>query len=375
MSERFDVAVVGAGIVGLATAYHLAKRGQRVIVFERSARAMGASVRNFGMLWPIGQPAGPMHRIALRSREIWLEVLRDSGLWHEQTGSLHLAYRDDEAQVLSEFVRDASAKGFDCALLDPSQVIARSPAVKSEELKAGLWSPTEICVDPRRIIGGLPDYLTRTYGVRFEFGCAVTGYAHPHVFAAGAEWEADQLYVCSGDDLQTLYPEVFQGLGLFRCKLQMMRSQPYGASFQLGPMLAAGLTLRHYKSFQDCPSLPALKQRFTAQMPEYERYGIHVMASQNGHGEVTLGDSHEYAEQIEPFDKPEIDALVLDYLATFLDVPGLRIASRWHGIYVKHATESFFILHPSAPVTIVTGVGGAGMTLSFGVTEQAVSSA
>src|SRR5579862_7019757 len=103
MEQQYDVAIVGAGILGLAHAYYCARRGLRVIVFERSPCAMGASVRNFGMLWTIGQPAGAMHQLALRSRDIWLEVLAASVLWHERTGSLHLAYQDDEAQVLEEF--------------------------------------------------------------------------------------------------------------------------------------------------------------------------------------------------------------------------------------------------------------------------------
>ena len=92
MSEHYDIAVVGAGILGLAHAYHLARAGKRVIVFERHARAQGASVRNFGMVWPIGQPAGQPYNLAIRSRDIWLDVLADAGLWHERSGSLHLAY-------------------------------------------------------------------------------------------------------------------------------------------------------------------------------------------------------------------------------------------------------------------------------------------
>ena len=104
--KSYDDAVVGAGILGLAHAYQLARRGRRVVVFERNPRAIGASVRNFGMLWPIGQPFGPLRRLAMRSLQIWLEVLASAGLWHERTGSLHLAYRDDEAQVLREFAEE-----------------------------------------------------------------------------------------------------------------------------------------------------------------------------------------------------------------------------------------------------------------------------
>jgi D-hydroxyproline dehydrogenase subunit beta len=234
-----------------------------------------------------------------------------------------------------------------------------------------MGSPTETCVDPREVIRGLPEWLSRTYGVRFVFGAAVTGYERPRVQAGGQEWAARHLYLCAGDDLQTLFPEAFREAGLVRCKLQMMRSQPY-AGWRLGPMLAGGLTLLHYRSFQDCPSLPALKQRLSAEEPEYGRYGIHVMASQNGKGEVILGDSHEYGEAIEPFDKPEIDDLILRYLSRFLPVPDLRIAARWHGIYVKHPTEPYFVAHPAPGVTAVTGVGGTGMTLSFGLAEQVV---
>jgi FAD dependent oxidoreductase TIGR03364 len=371
MSDTFDDAVVGAGIMGLAHAFHLARAGRRVVVFERSARACGASIRNFGMLWPIGQPAGPAYDLAARSREIWLEVLSASGLWHDRCGSLHLAYQDDEAQVLREFAAQAASVGIACELLSPSEVAGRSQAVKTSGLKAGLWSPSETCVDPRQIIGELPAWLASEFGIRFEFGTAVTGYERPHVLAGGKRIRAERLFVCSGDDIQTLYPEAFAGAGFLRCKLQMMRSPSLG-SWRLGPMLAGGLTLRHYKNFQDCPTLLAVRQRVARDHPEFDRYGVHVMVSQNGHGELVIGDSHEYDEQVWPFDKPEIDRLILDYLDTFFDRPNQEIAARWHGIYLKHPTDAYFVKQPAPGVMISTAVGGAGMTLSFGLAEQVV---
>src|SRR5690348_18439592 len=100
MMQLFDDAVIGAGILGLAQAYHLARRGRRVIVFERDPFARGASIRNFGTLWPVGQPYGPLRELARRSLAHWLDVLSLAGFWHRRTGSLHLAFHDDEARIL-----------------------------------------------------------------------------------------------------------------------------------------------------------------------------------------------------------------------------------------------------------------------------------
>jgi D-hydroxyproline dehydrogenase subunit beta len=373
MAQReFDDAIVGAGVIGLAHAYHLAMRGRRVIVFERSPQAVGASIRNFGMIWPIGQPAGEMYELARRSRETWLNVLQATGLWHERTGSLHLAYHDDEADVLREFISVAPALGYESQWLGPSQVLSKSSAVNRDRLRGAMYSPIETCVDPRDVIVNLPSWLSKEYRVQFVFNCAVTAYSDRRVFAGVEGYVADNLYVCSGDDLQTLFPALFRESGLVRCKLQMMRSHPMGEGRRIGPMLAAGLTLAHYQAFQDCPSLPALKKRFADEMPDYARYGIHVMVSQNGFGELTLGDSHEYGAEVAPFDKQEIDDLILRYLDTFFNAPDLRIATRWNGVYVKHPTEPYFVARPDAGVTVITGVGGAGMTMSFGLAEKIV---
>ncbi len=91
--NQTEVAIIGAGIVGLAHALAAAKKGQKVVVFERNPEAVGASIRNFGMVWPIGQPVGLLLNRALRSRKIWLEVADKAGFTADPCGSLHLAYR------------------------------------------------------------------------------------------------------------------------------------------------------------------------------------------------------------------------------------------------------------------------------------------
>jgi FAD dependent oxidoreductase TIGR03364 len=373
MSREYDVGVVGAGIVGLAHAYHLARRGLRVVVFERHPRAQGASVRNFGMIWPIGQPAGPLYELARRSRELWLEVLTASGLWHRRCGSLHLAYHDDEAQVLREFFAECAGQDRPCELWSAAQVAARCPAVVPAGLRAGLFSPLELAVDPRQVIAELPAWLARAWGVDFEFGAPVLGHDLPRVVTPDGDRLVRRLVICTGADFLELAPAAFAECGLALVKLQMMRSQAFGGSFQVGTHLAAGLTLRHYPAFARCPTLPALARRLDAELPEYGRYGIHILVSQNERGELTLGDSHEYGDAVGPFDNPRIDELILAYLKTFLAVPELTIAARWHGTYVKHPTAAYVVARPAPRVLAVTGLGGAGMTLSFGLAEQVVT--
>src|ERR1700731_358082 len=173
MERKAEVAIVGGGILGLAHAYAAAKRGRKVVLFERSPRAAGASVRNFGMIWPIGQPHGEMHHIALRSREIWAEVLHEAQLPHFLTGSLHVVYRDDEAAVAQEFAGLAPSLGYECQWLDARAGLERNQAGRSERLLGGLWSATELTVDPRLTIEVLPAFLRERYDLKLRFATAV----------------------------------------------------------------------------------------------------------------------------------------------------------------------------------------------------------
>ena len=373
MENKAEVAIVGAGILGLAHAYLAAKMGKSVVVFEKSLRAAGASVRNFGMVWPIGQPAGGMLELALRSRQLWLEILHDAGLPFRETGSLHLAYREDESAVAQEFAELGPRSGYACSWLTRGAVLQKSDAVQPEGLIGGLWSSTEFTVDPRQILHALPAFLEERFGVRFVFGALVTGIGLPVMETSAGRWHVETAIVCSGEDFQTLYPKEFAASGLTRCKLQMMRTAPQPSGWQLGPSLAAGLTLRFYPAFQVCTALPALSRRIAEETPEYDRWGIHALVSQTADGALTLGDSHEYGLDVDIFNKQQIDDLILDYTRGFLRAPELTIAERWHGVYAKHPEKPMVVMTPQEGVRIVASPGGSGMTLSFGVAEQSIA--
>ena len=365
------VVVVGAGIVGLAHAWSAAERGCDVTVIERHQRAVGASIRNFGMFWPIGQPPGMLHDVAMVSRERWLRANREGDIWVNPYGSVHLAHHDDEMQVLREFHAIAQQSGIACELLDPQQTLARTPGANREGLRGSLFSATEACVNPRKAIAGLAAWLATMPRVRFEFSTTATHIgADALTTADGRRFAFDRAIVCGGADIDTLYPGLDRELGLKRCKLQMLRTVAQPSGWKLGTHIASGLTLRHYYNFAHCPTLATVKERIARTKPELDRYGIHVMASQNDAGEVILGDSHEYDGDVEPFDKAIIDELMLRELAPVISLPDWTIAERWHGIYAKHPAKAWVMCEPSSKVHVVTGLSGAGMTLSFGLAEH-----
>jgi FAD dependent oxidoreductase TIGR03364 len=365
---RVDVAVVGAGIVGLAFAWEAARRGRSVVLFERTVKPQGASVRNFGMIWTIGQTPGADHGRALRSRSRWLELREKAGLWVSECGSVHVAYHADEDAVLREFAAVAPPLGIACTYLSAAETLTRVPALNPDGLRGALHSPTELAVNPPEALARIPRFLADVHGVQFRPGATVTGIEMPRIrTAAGETWRADRVFVCSGADFETLFPDSFAKSGITRCKLQMMKTRPQPGNWRLGPHLAGGLTLCQYKAFEVCRTLAAVKERVAATMPDYVKYGIHVLVAQHDRGEVVIGDSHEYDADISHVDKAEIDELVLAYLRRMLHLPDPTIAARWHGIYAKHPAQLFVTLEPQPGCTLAVAPGGAGMTLSFGL--------
>lgn len=367
--------VVGAGIVGLATARALSLKGFSVTVIERSERPVGASIRNFGMIWPIGQPSGVLYERAMRSKRIWKKISQEAGFWHQESGSLHLAYHTDEWKVLQELETAFNKEGREVKLLQPPAVhTITDDVVNPVNLLGGLFSKTEMIIDPREAIGKLPGWLQEKHSTGFLWGKCVTAIESGKVFMGEESLEADLILICSGADFETLYPQKFSQLCITKCKLQMMRFKSAAKDYHIGASLCGGLSLVHYDSFKAAFSLNALKERYRKELPEYIDNGIHVMVSQNGNGELTVGDSHHYGNIFSPFDEAKINHMIIDYLKTFAKTDHWNLLQSWHGIYPKMtdgSTEIF--LEAEEGVYILNGLGGAGMTLSFGLAEEMVN--
>ncbi|MGI9380916.1 MAG: FAD-dependent oxidoreductase, partial [Methyloligellaceae bacterium] len=139
MTRKFDVIVVGAGILGLAHAFHAAKRNLRVLVIERGDVCRGASVRNFGMVATIAQTSGPCLERSMRTRDLWLEIARESGIRIDNCGCLFVATTDEELNVLTSFAELEHSKERGITLVNSSNLAEYSPPIKLQNLAGGMW--------------------------------------------------------------------------------------------------------------------------------------------------------------------------------------------------------------------------------------------
>jgi D-hydroxyproline dehydrogenase subunit beta len=370
--NKKQVVIVGSGIIGLAHALMAREAGYEVVVFERNARPLGATIRNFGTIWPIGCVPGPERDQALFGAAYWRDLAKRAGIWHDECGSLSLAYREAAWQVLQEFSSSlGDENGYE--LLARDQVLQRFPAANPDGLRGALRGEAELVLHTPSATPLLVDFI-RAQGVVFHFGTPVVRVHESEVeTSAGERYFFDHLLIAAGEEMRLLFPKELQEAEIQPCRLQMMRTVPQPEGFRLGAIMVSDLTLCHYPAFRDCPSVAILRQQIESELPDHIKQGVHVIAAQHQDGTLTIGDSHEYGNDLDPASHDCVDDLILDTLATFVGLPDPRVATRWQGTYLKSTRGvTQVVLHPRENVTMVTAMGGLGMTLSWGLAKKTV---
>ncbi|HKA42212.1 MAG TPA: TIGR03364 family FAD-dependent oxidoreductase [Burkholderiales bacterium] len=369
-SGSFDLAVVGAGIVGLAVALAASRRGWRVLVLDRESRAVGASIRNFGFITVTGQEAGPTWQRALRSRDIWSEICPQAGIAVLQRGLFLLARRPAAAAVLEEFL--ATDMGRDLERLSIAQAQDRAPALRAETAHAVAYSPHELRVEPRQALPKLAAFLETRYGVEFRWGTAAVEVEPGTVRTANGVVVAPRIAVCPGPDMRTLFPGAFRERNVTLCKLQMLRVAGSNG-FSLTAPVMGDLSFTRYLGYARLPAAAALQRILESECGQELRHGIHLIIVRSADGTLVVGDSHHYGSSPDPFAPAEVETLILDEMQRLIRVDQARVVERWIGIYPS-AEAPCFIDAPDPGVRVVSVTSGTGMSTGFAIGEEAIAS-
>ncbi|MBW6529069.1 TIGR03364 family FAD-dependent oxidoreductase [Sphingomonas sp. RHCKR7] len=364
----YDVIVVGAGIVGLAHALAAARAGARVLVLDRDARAVGASVRNFGFVTVTGQARGAGWQRARRSASVWREVAAPAGIAIVQEGLTLVARRPEAAAVLDAFMATEMAEG--CRLLDPAELARRLPALRPGTAVVALQSSADLRVESRDAIPRLAAWLETAHGVAIRRGVAVTEVVEGGVITAERSYTAPVVIACPGDEGAALFPAAFAAAGVRRCTLQMLRLAAPGDR-HASPVMS-DLSLVRYEGYAALPPAAALAERLAREEREALAHGIHLIAVQSADGTMVVGDSHVYGDSVEPFARAAVDDAILAQWSALFGTPP-RVVERWTGSYASVAGRHSLVEAPFPGVRLVVVTSGTGASTAFGLAEEVIA--
>ena len=212
MATKYDVAVIGAGVFGAWTAWHLARRGRRVLLADAygpgNARASSAGESR---IIRMGYGADELYtRWSVMSLAQWKEFFAAAGerLFHE-TGVLWLAGKDDSR------VRHAAEVLARCGVafeeLSRAELQKRYPQIGLDGITKGLLEPRSGVLMARQAVAALVEDATRC-GVEYRVAQIAeprsTGAVAAVKTQAGERIEAEQFVFACGAWLGKLFPDI-----------------------------------------------------------------------------------------------------------------------------------------------------------------------
>ena len=158
MRKTARVVVIGGGIAGCSTLYHLTREGWTdVMLIERDELTSGttwhsaAQVTNFGM-------NQTMVGLKTHSINLYKELAEDADYpinYHHADGGIRLANSADVMEGYRHFASMAKGMGVDFEVIDAAECARRHPLISTDQLLGGLWDPLDGDIDPAQLCQAL----------------------------------------------------------------------------------------------------------------------------------------------------------------------------------------------------------------------------
>ena len=170
------VVIVGGGIAGCSTAYHLAKLGiTDVLLLEQGKLTSGTTWHAAGLVGQM-RPNRNMTQMSKYGIELYATREAETGLatgW-KQCGSVNVARTPERMKVLKKQVAMAHAFGVECHLITPQEAGDKYPVMRTDDLQGAIWLPGDGKANPADLCMSLAKGA-RNRGVKMVEGVEVTG--------------------------------------------------------------------------------------------------------------------------------------------------------------------------------------------------------
>jgi 4-methylaminobutanoate oxidase (formaldehyde-forming) len=204
LPSHSQIVIVGGGIVGCSTAYHLAKMGRTdVLLLEQGKLTSGTTWHAAGLVGQM-RPNRNMTQMSKYGIELYASLEAETGLatgW-KQCGSVNVARTPERMKVLKKQTAMANSFGVECRLITPAEAGELYPVMRTDDLQGAIWLPGDGKVNPADLTMSLAKGA-RNRGVRIVEGIEVTGVIIEHGKAVGiqtsqGEVRCEVLVNCAG---------------------------------------------------------------------------------------------------------------------------------------------------------------------------------
>ncbi|MDB5843431.1 MAG: D-amino-acid oxidase [Polaromonas sp.] len=170
LPKHVDVAIIGGGITGIATAYHLSAQGASVAVFEKGTLACEQSSRNWGWVRTLLRDVVEVP-LAVRAGTLWRDLQSKIDVGFRASGILYLAKSRQDMHAYSQWLARAGLT--DARMLDADAARAMLP-LTSVDWEGALYSPSDGVAEPGIATRAIAE-LARRKGCCIHEHCAVRG--------------------------------------------------------------------------------------------------------------------------------------------------------------------------------------------------------
>jgi D-hydroxyproline dehydrogenase subunit beta len=363
-----DVVVVGAGIVGSATAYYLAKGGASVRVLDGRHPAWGASGRNPGYVWLHTRAEGTQMSLALAGRRLYDDLVEELDDFEFRRSGGMIFFFDDQAELFPQFVENRRAAGLPMELLGPGDA-REACAILPEDVGGATFSPLDAHLNPEKLVRAFAAAAERL-GAQFVPGTQVQGLEVRGGRCVGVKTPdgvlaANTVVVAAGSWSPKLLEPLGLPLPIVPMRLQMAETEPIDISFS--PVLYGPTGVKQYALTKD---IPGYSQELFTHPLETVLPGLELLelAAQRRDGSVMLGCPMDFVGYD---DRPTVGGMALtcgvlaDHLPALKDV---AIKRTWAGL-LPQTPDALPIL---GPIEAIDGLALAAGHV-FGVAAGPVS--